>query len=43
MIFDLVNALLGSYGGRRCRRCNEPIHRRDGFGMSEGVCSACSA
>jgi len=29
--------------GRWCRRCLEPIRRKDLFGRSEGVCAACRA
>ncbi len=43
MVFDLINALVGRYGGRRCRCCATPIDRGDGFAMSEGVCRACAA
>jgi hypothetical protein len=41
VIYSLLNALLGTYGGRSCRRCAEPIDRRNAFAMSEGVCTAC--
>ncbi len=41
MIYDLIMSLVGSYGGRNCRRCGEAIDRRDGFAMSEGVCTGC--
>jgi hypothetical protein len=41
VIFDLIMSLVGTYGGRRCRRCEEAIDRRDAFAMSEGVCRAC--
>jgi hypothetical protein len=37
-IWKLVRTLAGVEAGCYCRRCNEPIHPRDGFGMSESVC-----
>ncbi len=43
MIYKFFNALSGSYAGRECRRCAEPIDRRDGFAQSEGVCRPCAA
>ncbi len=43
MIFDLLRALVGSYGGRECRVCMEPINRHDHFAMSETVCRPCAA
>ncbi len=42
-MFDLINALVGVYRGRSCRRCAGAIHGADGFAMSEGVCRACAA
>jgi hypothetical protein len=43
MIYRVLNALVGTYGGRDCRRCAEPLDRRNAFAMSEGVCAACTA
>jgi hypothetical protein len=42
VIFDLLTSLVGSYGGRSCRRCAERLDRRDAFAMSEGVCRGCA-
>ncbi len=42
MVFDLINALVGLYGGRRCRSCAASIDRGDAFAMSEGVCRPCA-
>ena len=28
--------------GRACRACGSPIRASDGFGLSEGICRACS-
>ena len=43
MIFDLLWSLVGTYGGRHCRVCAEPIDRHDSFAMSEAVCRPCAA
>jgi hypothetical protein len=43
MVYRVVMALVGTYGGRQCRRCSEAIDRRNAFAMSEGVCSSCTA
>jgi hypothetical protein len=43
MVYRVLMTLLGTYGGRDCRRCTEPIDRRNAFAMSEGVCPACTA
>lgn len=40
-IYRMIRAMAGIETGRNCRTCGEPIERRDRFGMSEGVCSAC--
>jgi hypothetical protein len=43
VIFELLSSLVGTYGGRHCRVCGEPIDRHDGFAMSEAVCRSCGA
>ena len=43
MVHKLLMALVGTYGGRECRRCATPLDRRDAFSMSEGVCGSCVA
>jgi hypothetical protein len=40
-VWSVLRALTGVEHGRCCRNCGEPILRKDLFGMSEGVCSAC--
>jgi hypothetical protein len=40
-VFKVVRGLVGAETGRWCRSCGETIARRDGFGMSEGVCRPC--
>lgn len=39
----LVRSLAGPQSGQLCRICSEQILRKDHFGLSEGVCSACRA
>jgi hypothetical protein len=41
MVNKLVRALFGSEAGKRCRRCREPLHPNDEFGVSEGLCLPC--
>ena len=40
-IYGLIRAMAGVEAGRVCRTCLDPIHPRDGFGMSESVCVPC--
>lgn len=40
-MWNLVRSMAGIETGRNCRRCNEPLERRDGFAMSEAVCAPC--
>ena len=42
-VWTFFRSLTGIESGRWCRRCSEPIARRDQFGHSEGVCEACRA
>jgi hypothetical protein len=41
MIYKLIRTLFGYEAGRDCRRCREPIHPKDAFGLSESVCLPC--
>jgi NMD protein affecting ribosome stability and mRNA decay len=34
-------ALRQAQSARGCKRCGQPIVLSDGFGLSEGICSAC--
>jgi hypothetical protein len=43
MVYRVLHALVGTYGGRDCRRCAAPIDRRNAFSMSEGVCGSCAS
>jgi hypothetical protein len=40
-VWKVLRALTGVERGRSCRGCGEAILVKDGFGMSEGVCSPC--
>ncbi|MDP9069466.1 MAG: hypothetical protein M3N53_14150 [Actinomycetota bacterium] len=40
-VWNVMRSMAGIETGRDCRRCQEPLSRRDGFAMSEGVCSPC--
>jgi hypothetical protein len=39
--WNFFRSLAGVESGRWCRRCDEPIHRHDHFGRSEGICGPC--
>ena len=41
MLYSLFRAIAGLEAGRSCRRCADPIHPKDDFGMSESVCGPC--
>ena len=41
MIYKLFRAMAMLDSGIFCRRCGEPVARRDEFGASEGVCATC--
>lgn len=40
-MWNLVRSMTGIETGRNCRRCDEPLERRDGFAMSEAICAPC--